>query len=70
MPTQLIITVITHTKHFLSEDLYTSHLHWRLGVIVVVQESREALNDGVGAGDLLGTSSCGNWWFAHDFSVS
>lgn len=37
---------------------------------MVVQEGRKALNDGVGTGDLLGTTSCRDWWFAHDLSVS
>lgn len=44
-----------------------SNLHWRFGIVVIVQEGRQTLNDGVGAGDLLGTTCCGDGRFAHDF---
>lgn len=47
-----------------------SDLHWRLGVVVVVQEGRQPLNDGVWTGDLLWTSSRWDWWFSHDLSVA
>ena len=48
----------------------SSYLHWRFGIVVVVEEGRQALNNGIGTGHLLGTSCSGDWWFAHDFSVS
>lgn len=35
---------------------------------MIVQEGGQPLNDGAGTGHLL--ASCGDDWFAHDFSVS
>lgn len=45
-----------------------SDLHWRFGVVVIVQEGGQTLNDGAGTGDLL--ASWGDDRLAHDFSVS
>lgn len=50
-------------------ERFSSYLHWRLGIVVIVQEGRQALNNGVGTGDLWRTSTFGDRRFAHDFDI-
>lgn len=52
-----------------NEKYFSSNLHWRLGIVVIVQEGRQTLNNGVGTGDLWRTSPLGDRWFAHDFDI-